>query len=71
MCPDDDPLARQRHIIAWHPLRALNAVNVRVLGADLLTVHVQLSTAQPGDSAGPARTVAAQSRTPALTPAQK
>jgi deazaflavin-dependent oxidoreductase (nitroreductase family) len=41
--PDDDALARQRRIIAWHPLRALNAVNVRVLGADLLTVHVQLS----------------------------
>jgi deazaflavin-dependent oxidoreductase (nitroreductase family) len=41
--PDDDPLARQRHIIAWHPLRALNAINVRVLGADLLTVHVQLN----------------------------
>jgi deazaflavin-dependent oxidoreductase (nitroreductase family) len=40
--PGDDPLARQRQIIAWHPLRALNAVNVRVLGADLLTVHVQL-----------------------------
>jgi deazaflavin-dependent oxidoreductase (nitroreductase family) len=42
--PDDDPLARQRQIIAWHPLRALNAVNVRVLGSDLLTVHVQLNT---------------------------
>jgi deazaflavin-dependent oxidoreductase (nitroreductase family) len=41
--PDDDALARQRQVIAWHPLRALNAVNVRVLGADLLTVHVQLS----------------------------
>jgi len=41
--PDDDPLARQRQIIAWHPLRALNAVNVRVLGADLLTVHVRLN----------------------------
>jgi deazaflavin-dependent oxidoreductase (nitroreductase family) len=40
--PDDDPLARQRQIIAWHPLRALNAVNVRVFGADLLAVHVQL-----------------------------
>ena len=48
ICPDDDPLARQRHIIAWHPLRALNAINVRVFGADLLTVHVQLDTAQPG-----------------------
>jgi deazaflavin-dependent oxidoreductase (nitroreductase family) len=57
--PDDDPLARQRHIIAWHPLRALNAVNVRVFGADLLTVHVQLDTTHAGDSAAPARTVAA------------
>jgi hypothetical protein len=43
--PDDDPLARQRQIIAWHPLRALNAMNVRVFGADLLTVHVQLNPA--------------------------
>src|SRR3984957_1524720 len=41
--PDDNPLARQRKIIAWHPLRALNAINVRVLGADLLAVHVQLN----------------------------
>jgi deazaflavin-dependent oxidoreductase (nitroreductase family) len=44
--PDEDPLARQRRIIAWHPLRALNAINVRVFGADLLTVHVQLHTAE-------------------------
>jgi deazaflavin-dependent oxidoreductase (nitroreductase family) len=49
--PDEDPLARQRTIIAWHPLRALNAVNVRVLGADLLAVHVQLGKC--GDSGGP------------------
>jgi deazaflavin-dependent oxidoreductase (nitroreductase family) len=41
--PDDDALARQRHIIAWHPLRALNAVSVRMLGADLVTVHVRLA----------------------------
>jgi deazaflavin-dependent oxidoreductase (nitroreductase family) len=40
--PEDDPLARQRHIVRWHPLRALNAVNVRVLGADLVTVRVRL-----------------------------
>ena len=40
--PDDDALARQRRIIAWHPLRALNAINVRVAGADLVTVHVHL-----------------------------
>jgi hypothetical protein len=46
--PDDDPLARQRQIIAWHPLRALNAVTVRVLGADLLTVHVQLDPGPTG-----------------------
>ena len=54
--PDDDPLARQRHIIAWHPLRALNAVYVRVLGADLLSVHVQLNPAHAGDPGGPAGT---------------
>jgi len=45
VCPGDDALARQRQIIAWHPLRALNAINVRVFGADLLTVHVKLDTA--------------------------
>ena len=69
--PDDDPLARQRHIIAWHPLRALNAINVRVLGADLLTVHVQLSTAQMGDPGGSVPAVAVQPRTPAPAPAQR
>jgi hypothetical protein len=40
--PDDDPLTRQRAVIRWHPLRILNAMNVRVLGADLLTVRVRL-----------------------------
>lgn len=40
--PDDDPIARQRHIIRWHPLRAFNAMNVRILGADLLTVHITI-----------------------------
>ena len=71
VCPGDDPLARQRRIIAWHPLRALNAVNVRVLGADLLTVHVQLNMAQAGSSGGPVRTEAAQSQTRALARVQK
>jgi deazaflavin-dependent oxidoreductase (nitroreductase family) len=52
--PDEDPLARQRRIIAWHPLRALNAINVRVFGADLLVVHVQLQVAGAGRD--PART---------------
>jgi deazaflavin-dependent oxidoreductase (nitroreductase family) len=50
--PDDDALARQRQIIAWHPLRALNAMNVRVLGADLLTVHVQLNPADAAAARG-------------------
>jgi deazaflavin-dependent oxidoreductase (nitroreductase family) len=71
VCPGDDPLARQRRIIAWHPLRALNAVTVRVLGADLLTVHVQLNMAQARSSGGPVRTDAARSQTRALAPVQK
>jgi deazaflavin-dependent oxidoreductase (nitroreductase family) len=52
--PDEDPLARQRKIIAWHPLRAYNAINVRALGADLLAVHVQLqlNPARGGGSDG-------------------
>jgi deazaflavin-dependent oxidoreductase (nitroreductase family) len=50
--PDDDPLARQRRIIAWHPLRALNAMYVRVWGADLLSVHVQLALPGQGTPAG-------------------
>ncbi|WP_154674328.1 nitroreductase/quinone reductase family protein [Nakamurella lactea] len=41
--PDDDPLARQRRIIRGHPLRAFNAMNVRVLGADLVTVRIRLT----------------------------
>jgi deazaflavin-dependent oxidoreductase (nitroreductase family) len=58
--PDEDPLARQRKIIAWHPLRAYNAINVRTFGADLLTVHVQLqlNPVQGGDSRGPVPAVA-------------
>jgi deazaflavin-dependent oxidoreductase (nitroreductase family) len=66
--PDEDALARQRKVIAWHPLRALNAVNVRVLGADLLAVHVklQLDGAPTGETAPPAGTTAAQQGTPAL-----
>jgi deazaflavin-dependent oxidoreductase (nitroreductase family) len=42
LLPDDDALARQRRIVRWHPLRALNALTVRLLGADLLTVRVRL-----------------------------
>jgi deazaflavin-dependent oxidoreductase (nitroreductase family) len=68
--PDDDPLARQRKIIAWHPLRALNAVTVRVLGADLLVVHVKLSLDRAGDPARPVPAVPAQSTAPDLAPEQ-
>lgn len=52
--PQDDPLARQRAVIAWHPLRALNAMNVRVLGADLLVVRIRLL----GESRSPHATAA-------------
>lgn len=47
---DDDALARQRQVIRWHPLRAFNALNVRILGTDLLSVHVRLL---PGDDDAP------------------
>jgi deazaflavin-dependent oxidoreductase (nitroreductase family) len=39
---DDDPYARQRFLSRWHPLRALNAAVVRVMGTDLLTVRIDL-----------------------------
>ena len=39
---DDDPHARQRFLSRWHPLRALNAAVVRVMGTELLTVRVDL-----------------------------
>lgn len=60
--PDEDPLARQRKIIAWHPLRAWNAIYVRVYGTDLLAVHIQLNP----DAGRPAQAAA-----PALVAAQK
>jgi deazaflavin-dependent oxidoreductase (nitroreductase family) len=68
--PQEDALARQRQIIAWHPLRALNAINVRTFGADLLAVHVQLKldgtrTAGPGL---PVRTTAVRPNTPPWYP---
>jgi deazaflavin-dependent oxidoreductase (nitroreductase family) len=52
--PDEDPLARQRKVIAWHPLRAYNAINVRTFGADLLTVHVKLDVARAEAPSRPA-----------------
>jgi deazaflavin-dependent oxidoreductase (nitroreductase family) len=54
--PHDDALARQRAIIRWHPLRILNALNVRVLGADLLVVRVRLHAVDgPRPGAEPVR----------------
>ncbi|KQR99510.1 hypothetical protein ASG12_01415 [Williamsia sp. Leaf354] len=38
--PDDDPIARQRQIVGRNPLRAFNAMNVRLLGAELLTIRI-------------------------------
>ncbi|MHB8463725.1 MAG: nitroreductase/quinone reductase family protein [Acidimicrobiales bacterium] len=38
----DDPHARQRELSRWHPLRALNAAFVRVLGSELLTIRIDL-----------------------------
>lgn len=42
---DDDPYARQRWLIGWtHPLRALIAMVVRVLGTDPVTIRIDLDT---------------------------
>jgi deazaflavin-dependent oxidoreductase (nitroreductase family) len=38
----DDPHARQRAFSRWHPLRALNAAVVRVMGTELLTIRIDL-----------------------------
>ena len=41
---DDDPYARQRTLGGWrHPLRALNAMVVRVLGTELRTIRIDLA----------------------------
>jgi deazaflavin-dependent oxidoreductase (nitroreductase family) len=41
----DDPHARQRALGRWHPLRALNAAFVRVMGSELLTIRIDLDRA--------------------------
>lgn len=49
----DDPHARQRELSRWHPLRAVNAAFVRVLGSELLTIRIDLDPSQmrrPGGS---------------------
>jgi len=44
--PDDDAYARQRRLSRWHPLRALNMAVVRIMGTNLLTIRIDLDTAQ-------------------------
>lgn len=39
---DDDPSARQRWIVGWNPVRALNAATVRLLGTDVVSIRIRL-----------------------------
>jgi len=39
---DDDPTARQRELSRGHPIRAITARAVRVMGTTLLTIRVDL-----------------------------
>ena len=50
LLPDDDPYARRRHLSRWHPLRALNLAVVRIMGTNLLTIRIDLDTAQRPDT---------------------
>jgi deazaflavin-dependent oxidoreductase (nitroreductase family) len=42
LLPEDDPRQRQRMLAHGHPLRGLNAMAVRTLGTELLTVRIDL-----------------------------
>ncbi|MBV8159629.1 MAG: nitroreductase family deazaflavin-dependent oxidoreductase [Acidimicrobiia bacterium] len=46
---DDDPHARQWLLGRRHPLRALNAAVVRVMGTELLTVRIDLDPSSTAD----------------------
>jgi hypothetical protein len=49
--PDDDPYARQRWLMGRrHPLRALNAMMVRVLGTCPVTVRIDLDSPGQGST---------------------
>ena len=50
LLPADDPYARQRRLSRWHPLRALNLAVVRIMGTHLLTIRIDLDTAQQPDT---------------------
>ncbi|GAB0105991.1 hypothetical protein JMUB6875_49730 [Nocardia sp. JMUB6875] len=49
--PDEDPLERQRRLVGWHPLRMLNAIVVRALGADLLVIRIDLAPRESASGA--------------------
>jgi len=46
--PDDDPRARQKALSRGHPYRALNALAVRAMGTELLTVRIELDGTPDG-----------------------
>lgn len=56
--PDDDPYARQKALSRWHPMRALNAMVVRVMGTELLTIRIELDPAPAGSEVTPLAIVA-------------
>ncbi|MFF8958711.1 nitroreductase/quinone reductase family protein [Streptomyces sp. NPDC014894] len=54
LLPDDDPYARQRRLGRFHPLRALNAVVVRVMGTtEMMTVRIDLHDISQRDAQSP------------------
>nr|WP_323446929.1 nitroreductase/quinone reductase family protein [Streptomyces sp. YSPA8] len=54
LLPDDDPYARQRQLGRFHPLRALNAVVVRVMGTtEMMTVRIDLHGISRRDAQSP------------------
>ncbi|GGZ31332.1 hypothetical protein GCM10010387_26530 [Streptomyces inusitatus] len=54
LLPGDDPYARQRQLGRFHPLRALNAVVVRVMGTtEMMTVRVDLHDISRRDARSP------------------
>ncbi|AKU18876.1 hypothetical protein VV02_12475 [Luteipulveratus mongoliensis] len=61
--PELDPAQVQRRLSAWHPLRAFNAMQVQVLGSDLLVVRIDLAPTGQGERA-PVRPAAALSPGP-------
>lgn len=53
--PGDDPLRRQRQVCGWRPLRWFNAITVRTLGTELLTIRIDLTDDSLNSPRGPRR----------------